>query len=380
MDAFRKRLGRACAGVGASELEADLRRVTDAGVIDVSKEALHVLVQHSYNEDDRRVMMRHLRACLAEGAAAQWRRVYLGLLVVEALFKNGSTRLISETAQGFHFDLVQRLSFLENYEYGFDKRVQDMVRRKASSLRAAWLRRQLEVEEGAHGGAHEICAQPPPAHDSARPNASEAPPDRKVSKAPHTLLVNVGHNEDTSSGSDDDGAGAAKASQRRSGGKQGKNASPLEDSTTDGGSSRSSNGSSPPAVQVAQAPLDLLGEDPEVGATSIDRAGAERGVDLIDTALMVDLLDSVVAPQVEKRRPDTSPSDLLLVDTEAVTAAHNTSTAGCSSSAPPMTSSLPAAEAAAAPAVDWLAVAKAQGLHGGAETKGGATTGDLLDM
>merc|ERR1712048_972380 len=48
--------------------------------------------------------------------------------------KRGSSELVAETAEGRHFDLVQRLSFLEHSAFD-DKRVQGMIRTKAETLR-----------------------------------------------------------------------------------------------------------------------------------------------------------------------------------------------------------------------------------------------------
>merc|ERR1719487_1270031 len=79
--------------------------------------------------------MKHLRECLAETQSKYWRRVYGGLVLCEGLIKNGSPALISETAEGKHFDLVQRLSFLEHFDNS-DKRVANNIRKKAETLRA----------------------------------------------------------------------------------------------------------------------------------------------------------------------------------------------------------------------------------------------------
>jgi len=125
--------GRAAAP-GNKTLPADLKRITHSGVLDIPKELLTPVVDAAANEEDRPEIMKHLRECLAEPSGKNWRRVYGAMVLVEALVKNGSEELMAETSLGRHFDLVQRLSFLEHYE-NTDKRVMNNVRKKAEVLR-----------------------------------------------------------------------------------------------------------------------------------------------------------------------------------------------------------------------------------------------------
>jgi len=121
-------------GATAKTLPADLKRITHSGVLDIPKELLTPVVDAAANEVDRPEIMKHLRECLAEPNGKHWRRVFGALVLVEALVKNGSEQLMDETAEGRHFDLVQRLSFLEVYENS-DKRVMNNIRKKAQALR-----------------------------------------------------------------------------------------------------------------------------------------------------------------------------------------------------------------------------------------------------
>jgi hypothetical protein len=130
--AWSRITGRGAAG--GKTLPADLKRITHSGVLDIPKELLTPVIDASNNEEDRPEIMKHLRECLAEPKGDQWRRVYGGLVLCEALVKQGSPALLTETAEGRHFDLVQRLSFLEQFDYT-DKRVMNNVRRKAEALR-----------------------------------------------------------------------------------------------------------------------------------------------------------------------------------------------------------------------------------------------------
>lgn len=123
---------------GGQGLQADLKRVTDSGVTDIPKELLTTIVEASSDADSRREIMKHLQACLAEPAGAKkWRRIYAGLLLTESLMLNGSNVILAETAEGHHFDVVQRLAFLEHFELTSDRRAQHMMRTKAKELRVA---------------------------------------------------------------------------------------------------------------------------------------------------------------------------------------------------------------------------------------------------
>jgi len=82
------------------------------------------------------MIMRHIRESLAEPSAIRWRRTHAALVLVEGLLSDGAQELFDETAEGRHFDLVQQLSLLERFDCTTDKRVQNMVRSKASGMRA----------------------------------------------------------------------------------------------------------------------------------------------------------------------------------------------------------------------------------------------------
>jgi len=66
--------------------------------------------------------------------------------VLEDLLQRGSSDLVSEIADGFHFDLVQRMSFLEKYEYSYDARVEKLIRQKALVVREHYLMLQLRAD------------------------------------------------------------------------------------------------------------------------------------------------------------------------------------------------------------------------------------------
>jgi len=126
----------------SQSLDAALKRATHSEKVDVAKDDLLAIAQSSHHEDDRRKIMRHLALCLNDSGSSKWRCVHSALVVVEYLVHHGSEQLIPETDAGFHFDVAQRLSLLAKFEYCTDKRVEAMVRRRASSLRVLWLERQ----------------------------------------------------------------------------------------------------------------------------------------------------------------------------------------------------------------------------------------------
>lgn len=137
--------------VDTRTLESALRHATHSDKADVSKDDLLAISQSSHHEDDRRLIMRHLSVCLCDTASSKWKRVNAALTVVDNLLRTGSPELVVETASGAHFDLIQRLSFLEKFEYSFDKRIEKLIRGKAMLLRGFWLETQqtklLEIEE-----------------------------------------------------------------------------------------------------------------------------------------------------------------------------------------------------------------------------------------
>lgn len=98
-------------------------------------EVLTAVAEASHDEDDRRNIMRVLCDCLSE-SSMHGHCVFDGLLLLEALLRSGSPELMTETAEGLHFDIVQRLLLLEHYG-SVDKCVQGRVRTKAAALRKA---------------------------------------------------------------------------------------------------------------------------------------------------------------------------------------------------------------------------------------------------
>lgn len=132
-------LGR---GGAVSQLQGDLRSITDAELLESPpKEVLESVTRATNVEEDRREILLHLQECLAEASSKRWRRVHGGLVLLDHLLRCGSTSVVTEIAEGKHFDPVQRLTFLEKFEYGDDRRVQNVVRQKATALRTQLITR-----------------------------------------------------------------------------------------------------------------------------------------------------------------------------------------------------------------------------------------------
>merc|ERR1712091_483545 len=156
--------------------------------------------------------MKHLNDCLAETNPKRWRRVHGALALLEQVLQRGARSLVTEIAEGQHFDLVQRLTFLERYDYGLDLRVQQMVRQKANALRADLLARTqgADVDNGdsnvSGGGGRSASSSaaaprtdraPPPSvslesYSSDGPEPPKTNPSRSVNG-----IVSVGHRDDT---------------------------------------------------------------------------------------------------------------------------------------------------------------------------------------
>lgn len=126
-------------------LESSLKRATHSEKVDVEKDALLAITQSSHNEQDRRTIMRHLAVSLSDDSSSKWRVIIASLTIVEHLLQHGNPDLVLETAGGMHFDLSQRLSFLDKFEYSYDKRVESLIRRRALSLRGLFAEKQAQA-------------------------------------------------------------------------------------------------------------------------------------------------------------------------------------------------------------------------------------------
>eukprot|EP00406_Dinophysis_acuminata_P074851 CAMPEP_0179266328 /NCGR_PEP_ID=MMETSP0797-20121207/29360_1 /TAXON_ID=47934 /ORGANISM="Dinophysis acuminata, Strain DAEP01" /LENGTH=249 /DNA_ID=CAMNT_0020974559 /DNA_START=53 /DNA_END=798 /DNA_ORIENTATION=- len=212
-------------------LAQELRRATESGVIAIPRELFRAVHEAMQTEDDRREVMRHIRGALCEPSGKKWQRVHAGLALVEDLVKNGTPVLRSEIADGLHFDLVQRVSFLEAFQHTGDKRAESMVRNKAKVLRADL----LQLLQGAGGQSPQAkgalspratsviscstTASTPSAESGAGPAAPSA---AGGPRGDQVMILNgvvaVGHNDDTtseSSGGEEGAAPRAVAYRRR---------------------------------------------------------------------------------------------------------------------------------------------------------------------
>eukprot|EP00927_Polykrikos_kofoidii_P011794 TRINITY_DN1503_c0_g1_i1.p1 TRINITY_DN1503_c0_g1~~TRINITY_DN1503_c0_g1_i1.p1 ORF type:complete len:286 (+),score=45.03 TRINITY_DN1503_c0_g1_i1:47-859(+) len=194
-------------------LLADLKRATDSKLTNIPTELLVPIVDASRTEEGRQDIMKHLHQCLAETSAKNWLRVHAGLVLVGELLKDGCPALFSETAEGLHFDLVQRLSFIEHFENTADRRAQHMVRTKASALRGEVVARLQDAEASASASGQKDSESTCTGARSLGSGSTVASSTEWSSwsanqkqKAPVDIsrFVYVGHREDTSSESENE--------------------------------------------------------------------------------------------------------------------------------------------------------------------------------
>lgn len=119
-----------------SPLESALANATDATSIVVPDDVLREISDAAKVVENRRTIMQHLARCLNETRGSQWRRVYLAIIILQDLISN--RELVDEITEGVHFDLGQRMTFLERFEYSLDDRVQNIVRQKATSVHVSY--------------------------------------------------------------------------------------------------------------------------------------------------------------------------------------------------------------------------------------------------
>jgi len=141
-------IGVACHGGSDEPLNCHLKRLTDSaytrktlGGNEIDEELIAPVIQESHDGEMRREIMRHLRECLSsDSSGKRWQRIYGGLALTEKLMQHGSPLLAIEVAHGHHFDLVQKVSFLELFDAQArgctDRRAQNFIRSKAGELNA----------------------------------------------------------------------------------------------------------------------------------------------------------------------------------------------------------------------------------------------------
>jgi len=153
----------ACHGGGDEPLGVHLKRITGSaytrktlGGADIEGELVAPVIAESHDEDCRREIMRHLQECLSATGSKHWQRIYGGLALCEFLMHHGSPALLAEVSQGFHFDLVQKVSLLENFDAKAractDRRAENVVRMKAKELRNMLVSQLEQTAEDQHKG------------------------------------------------------------------------------------------------------------------------------------------------------------------------------------------------------------------------------------
>mmetsp|Transcript_46183 Transcript_46183/g.100347 ORF Transcript_46183/g.100347 Transcript_46183/m.100347 type:complete len:313 (-) Transcript_46183:226-1164(-) len=204
-------------GRGGSPLEAELRQITENQALETPPaDVLLSIIQASQGSDERREIMHHLKGCLSESSPGRWRRIYGGLVLMDHLLQRGSPLLVTETAEGHHFDIVQRLTFLEAFEFSTDKRVQGMMRQKATALRSELIARlqSAEVEDNLpskgssqnQASAKHVTSDNTYSASSSWSTAAPVGPPQPFHRGKNVIggVVAVGHRDDTTSESSAD--------------------------------------------------------------------------------------------------------------------------------------------------------------------------------
>mmetsp|Transcript_79556 Transcript_79556/g.221353 ORF Transcript_79556/g.221353 Transcript_79556/m.221353 type:complete len:299 (-) Transcript_79556:197-1093(-) len=267
-----------------AQLQANLKKITGCGVLDIPKEMIDLIIEESHDEEGRREIMRHLRECLADGAK-QWKRIHASFVLIEALAQRGSGALLAETAEGRHFDIIQRLSLLEHFSLPSDRRVETMLRTKATKLRSEIIHR---LESGSFDEPEKettsTCS--PESFGSANASTAASVTSRHeehehgvdlsrilnpiAPKGPMVLngIVTVGHNDDTTDESGDERPpprhaekSSASNSRRRASDNSESEGSSRQDAATTA-STPAPSSSPPPPPAAPQADLLDFGESP----------------------------------------------------------------------------------------------------------------------
>lgn len=160
-------------GGAADGLDACLAKVANLQFADIPKEVLDRVCEASSELEDRRKIMQHIYKGLGATGVANWRQVYAALMLFETLINRGSPKVIEESRDGHHFDVIQKLTMLTVYENESDRRVERLIREKAQDLRKRFLNLQCAAPEGELSSGSESRQKSPTA---ASPSAAVPAP------------------------------------------------------------------------------------------------------------------------------------------------------------------------------------------------------------
>jgi hypothetical protein len=226
----------------STSFHQDLQKVAEFGNKELPAELMDSIVEASGDYGNRCEIMTFLRGCFTGPTIhKEWRRVYGALVLVEDIMKRGDRHLLVETAEGHHFDVIQRLSFLEHFDNP-DKRAQGLVRSKASTLRSELVPKLQnatsegffkDLEEVRSQGEASTCSPSVTSRNTMSTDASneaekqagsvgsspQVSPTPQVTKPTGRMILNgivsVGHNEDTTDDSSGDEANPAPVQYRQ---------------------------------------------------------------------------------------------------------------------------------------------------------------------
>ena len=156
---------------------------------------LEEICRATFEREERIVVMDFLHYSFAPANAnSEWRSIFNGLRILNALIDSGSSKVFSEVLEGKHFDVLQKTLFLTNYPNS-DERIAKLIRTAAQEVRDKLLVKFNEVEVGeteeSAGVVQSISSKDAPA-------LPQVVPQRSL-----PLIASLRHTEDSSEEEED---------------------------------------------------------------------------------------------------------------------------------------------------------------------------------
>lgn len=105
------------------------------------------ICRSSFDMDERMIILDFLHYSFAPvDPNGEWRTIFNGLRILNALVDSGSNKIIAEVSEGKHFDVVQKTLFLTTYANS-DERVGKLIRTAAKEIRDKLLKKFDLVQE-----------------------------------------------------------------------------------------------------------------------------------------------------------------------------------------------------------------------------------------
>ena len=185
-----------------SELKESLRRLFEfEPVLSSSLElqykfSLEQICRSTFETDERMVVMDFLHYSVAPvNPNSEWRTIFNGLRLLNALVDSGSSKIFSEVSEGQHFDLLQKTLFLTTYSNS-DERIAKLIRTAAQEIREKLLVRFNQIDEQPE--------EPPILHAGKSISSRDAPLEFQAKKSlDHIASFKHSEEESSSEGEND---------------------------------------------------------------------------------------------------------------------------------------------------------------------------------